>query len=149
MIDYTALKTELQTDPNAYGYAAHIAAGQLADIATKLNLVRPQITIPRPDVPPMEVLEVIKVTDFVASPNLLWGSWFESITQAPTLTVLKPNGTDTRLMTNLMSLLTNGSASETRVRALATRTASRAEQLFGAGTSVRWEDVHTALNTGN
>lgn len=145
-IDYTALKTELQTDPNAYGYAAHIAAGQLADVAAKLNLVRPAISIPRPDVPPMEVLEAIKVTDFIDAPNLLYGSWFESITQAPTLRVLKENGTDTRLMTNLMTLLKNGSVSETRVRALSSRIGSRAEQLFGPGTSIRWEDVHLALS---
>lgn len=146
-LTYPELKTELLTDQNAYGYAAMIAAGQLQTIADVLNLVRPEISIPRPDVPPMEILEAIKVTDFVASPNLLWGSWFESITQAPTVRVLKENGTDTRLMTNLMTLLVNQSASETRVRALASRTGSRGEQLFGPGTSIRWEDVHAALNT--
>lgn len=143
----SALKTELLTDPNAYGYAAMIAAGQLQDIANVLNLARETISVPRPDVPPMEVLEAIKVTDFIDAPNLLYGSWFESITQAPTLRVLKENGTDTRLMTNLMTLLKNGSLSETRVRALARRTGSRGEQLFGPGTSIRWEDVHAALNT--
>lgn len=38
MIDYAALKTELTTDPNAYGYTAHVASGNDSALAELLNL---------------------------------------------------------------------------------------------------------------
>lgn len=149
-INYAALKAELQTDQNAYGYAAMIAAGQMQTIADTLNLSRVGISVPRPDVSPQELLEAIKVTDFIPANNARYhpmlGSYFESITQITPVRILKDNGTDTRVMTNIMTLLADGSASETRVRALASRRGSRAEQLFGPRTSVSWEDVHKALN---
>lgn len=146
-INYSALKTELQNDPNAYGYAALIQAGNMQGVADALNLSRVGISIPRPDVTPQEVLEAVKVTDFITNPNVLYGSWFESVTQINPIRILKDNGTDTRVMTNLMTVLTNGSQSEVRLRALASRQGSRAEQLFGAGTVVGWQDVTTALNS--
>lgn len=147
MINMNILTTEVTTDPNGYGYAQYVAVGDMGSVANLINQVRSTISMPRPDVNPLEILEAIKVTDFIANPNILYASWFESLTQYPTVRILKENGTDTRVMTNIMSLLTNGSASETRVRALAVRDGSRAEQLFGVDTIVGWEDVKEALNS--
>lgn len=146
-IDYQQLKTELNIDPNAYGYAPLIAIGNDQGLADMLNLRRAAIVMPRPDVSPLEILEAINVADFIASGNqsILWGSWFESITQYPTVRVLKENGSDTRVMTNFMKVLVNGSSSETRIRALASRDGSRAEQLFGVNTSVSAMDIAQAL----
>ena len=144
-IDYAVLKTELETDPNGYGYAAGIASGQDWLLRDLMNQVRVSVTVPRADVTPLEVLEAIKVTDFISNANVLYGSWLESLTQFPSLRILKENGTDTRVMTNLMSILANGSQSETRLRALASRNGSRAEQLFGVGTSVSDIDIARAL----
>lgn len=144
-MDYVALHTELTTDPNGYGYAPLIAIGNDAGLADLLNQPRAAISIARPDVTPLEVLEAIKVTDFVSNANVLYASWFESLTQFASLRILKADGTDTRVMTNLMSILSNGSASETRLRALASRQGSRAEQLFGPGATVTHMDIATAL----
>jgi hypothetical protein len=144
-INYQTLKTELNTDPNSYGYAPLIAIGNDQGLADMLNLARAEIVMPRPDVSPLEILEAIKVTDFINNANSLYASWFESLTQYPTVRILKENGSDTRVMTNLMTLLSNGSQSETRLRALASRSGSRAEQLFGIGTAVNDDDIAIAL----
>jgi hypothetical protein len=146
-INYVQLKAELNTDPNAYGYAPLIAIGNDQGLADMLNLPRAAIVMPRPDVSPLEILEAIKVTDFIATGNqsILYGSWFESVTQYPSVRILKTDGSDTRLMTNMMTLLVNGSQSEVRLRALASRQGSRAEQLFGVGMSVGNWDIAQAL----
>lgn len=130
-IDYAALATELRADPNGYGYAQFIAVGSFGELADLLNETRPEISVPRSDVTPLEILEAIALQDFLTDKTNLWSAWFESITQFPSLRILKKNGTDTRVMTNIMKLLVNGSASETRLRALSLRPGSRAEQLFG------------------
>ena len=101
--------------------------------------------MPRPDVNPLEILEAIAVDDFVTSQTVLMGSWFESLTQYPSVRILKENGSDTRVMTNIMKVLKNGTASETRLRALASRNGSRVEQLFGVGTTVSAADIAQAL----
>lgn len=137
------LKTELLTDPNAYGYAPLIADTNNPALTAMVNLPRAAIQMPRPDVTPLEILEAIKITDFVPSgqQSILYGSWFESLTQFPSVRILKENGTDTRAMTNLMTILANGSQSEVRLRALAVRNGSRAEQLFGVNTVVSVQEV--------
>jgi hypothetical protein len=146
-INYVQLKSELNTDPNAYGYAPFIASGADQNLADMLNLPRAAIVMPRPDVNPLEVLEAINVADFVAAnaQTILMGSWLESLTQFQQIRILKENGSDTRVMTNLMRFLVNGSQSEVRLRALASRAGSRAEQLFGVGTTVAHMDIAQAL----
>ena len=146
-INYVQLKAELLTDPNAYGYAPLIAVGSDQGLADMLNLPRAAIVMPRPDVNPLEVLEAINVVDFVAAnaQTILMGSWLESLTQFQQIRILKENGSDTRVLTNLMRFLVNGSQSEVRLRALASRSGSRAEQLFGVGTSISNTDIAQAL----
>lgn len=145
VIDYAALKTELQTDPNAYGYAPLIAAGNMQGLADKLNQVRAAISIPRPDVTPDEVLEAIRLSDLRSATTAVQSAYMQALLVLPNIRILKENGTDARVLTSLMDILTNGSASETRLRALATRTGSRAEQLFGPGAWLSWSDITTAL----
>ena len=135
------LKTELLTDPNGYGYAPLIADTNNPALAELVNRSRAAIQMPRPDVTPLEILEAIAVEDFVTSQTVLMGSWFESLTQFPSIRILKENGTDARVMSNIMKVLKNGTASETRIRALAVRNGSRAEQLFGVGVTVSVQEV--------
>ena len=52
---------------------------------------------------------------------------------------------DTRILTNIKLLLTNGSASETRLRNVGQRSGSRAEKLWGEGTVVPVIDIQNAL----
>ena len=149
-----ALKTECLNNPNGYTatvggetkslsqWFAEDAHSICADI---LNEPRAAISVPRSGVAPQEVLEAIDLTDMAnisaintAAGKILsetWlGSWFESIMQVASVQLRKWNagGTalvDTRAMSNIKLLLNNGSASENRLRALAARPGSRAEQL--------------------
>jgi len=142
-VQLATLKNELLTDPNSYGYAPLRADTNNPALAEMINLAHATISMPRPDVNPLEILEAIAVGDFITAANqtTLHGSWFESLTQFPLIRVLKENGNDTRVMTNIMAILKNGTASETRVRALAVRSGSRAEQLFGVGVAVSVQEV--------
>ena len=144
-LDYAALKTEITTDPNAYGYAEFIATRTDWKVAALLNKTRAAIAVPRADVTPLEILEAIKVTDFVSNANALYAAWFQALAAYPSIRILNENATDTRVMTNLMTILANGSASENRLRALASRPGSRAEQLFGVGVTVADGDIGKAL----
>lgn len=138
------LKTEILTT-NPATYAANVAIGAVGKVAEQLNEVQAGISIPRSNITPQEILEAIRVQDLNTTTNVVAGSWFESVMQSPSMRLINPNGTDTRVLNNIMFLLANGSHSETRLRALATRTGSRAEQLWGEGTVVQAQDVQEAL----
>jgi hypothetical protein len=141
------LQSELLADPSGLGYSALRTAHNYVGLAAAINLPRAGITFQRPNVSPLEILEAINVDDFVATANqqILMGSWFESLTQFPSIRVLKDNGDDTRVMTNIMKVLKNGTASETRVRALSVRLGSRAEQIWGQGVTVTVADITGSL----
>lgn len=151
-VDYTALKTECQTNPlnlsdTASGLTLKAAytAGADALCADILNKVRNSINIGRSDVKPQEVIEAIAVNQFAANITNIQSGWFESFSQLLSVQLVKVDAagvsTDTRVMTNLLILLQNGSASETRLRNLATRKGSRAEQLFGENTIITDRDI--------
>ena len=144
-MDYAVLKTEITTDPNGYGYAEFLATRTDWKVTALVNKVRAAISVPRPDVTPLEILEAIKVTDFISNANALYAAWFQALATYPSVRILNENATDTRVMTNLMTILANGSASENRLRALASRPGSRAEQLFGVGVTIADGDIGKAL----
>lgn len=148
-----ALKTELLTDPQTYGYAGWIAASEPENCAAALNKVRngtdgeAAITIRRADISPAEVLEAVDNRDFSANPHPLHVAWFESVTQLPTIRLVNNDGSDTRVLGNIRRLLENPGTqgSRDRVTTIANRNGSRAEQLFGAGTVISITDVAAAL----
>jgi hypothetical protein len=154
---YPALKSELLNDPQTYGYAAMIAAQNWNGVAAALNLLRdgtnggPAITVRKTDISPKEVLEVIDTRDFVAgTPTIasnLAMAWFESVTQGDSMRLINDDGTDTRILGNIHDrlLVAGGQNSRSRLRALANRNGSRAEELWGRDTRVTDGDVETAL----
>jgi len=152
-INYAALKTELQTDPQTYGYAAALAAGEPETVAALLNKVRngtdgeAAITINRTTISPTEVLRVITVGDFRANLTNMAASWFESVTQYGTLQLRDAQGASTPTRDNFIALFSNGSATLTRLAALETRNGSRAEQLYGEGTVITPQDIATAMRS--
>jgi hypothetical protein len=150
-ISITGLRTEINNDPIGYGYAAIRATGDNQALVDALNLVRtganggPAIQVKRLDINPQEVLEAVDTRDFKASPTTLEGSWFESVTQYPTIRLVAEDGTDTRIMANFKRVLQNTNGSQSRVTALGIRNGSRIEQLFGTGSFVSLDDVRAAL----
>lgn len=133
------LKDELVNDPTARGYA-----GKPDNQCTALiNAVQGGISIKRADIAPNEVLEAIDTRDFQASLTTAECSWFESVTQLRTIRLSLDDGTDTGVLGNLKRLLVNPGPqlSRARVIALASRSGSRAEQLWGAGTVITDADI--------
>lgn len=152
----TALKSELDTDPQNYGYAEQRVLGADQTMADMLNHVRDGVTAPpagntgpviagiREDfLMPGDVLEAIDNRDFIASPNPAHVAWFESATQLRSIRLLNADGSQTRALGNINRLLENPGAqgSRARVTALANRNGSRAEQLFGPRTIVTHQDI--------
>jgi len=152
-----ALKTELQTDPRVYGYAAHLPPNPANWNGARdiLNLVRtglnggPQIIVRRDDVTPLEVLEAIDIRDFPANPagvaNIpLTQSWLESITQFALIKLFNDDDTPTRVKSNLDRIINNVQGSQTRLNTVGKRNGSRAEELFGRGIVVLDSEVEAA-----
>lgn len=155
-LTFAALKTEIQNDPNGYGYAQHVATGADSLIAEMLNLVRTgsnggaEILVGRPDITPSELLEAIDPRDFNPTPNnfanmTLTGSWLESVLQFPSIPLLRADGTNNLIRGTLNRLLADGFGSQARLNALSKRQGSRAEQLFGFGTSITPDHIARAL----
>lgn len=157
---YQALKTELNADPRAYGYAPLRASGSDNALADLLNLVRdgtnigPAIPIRRADISSKELWEAIDVADMTALPgspsvaqlsaerrNLAWLSGLPAI---PRLRLLNDDGSNTPAVANLLAIFP-ASPTRTRITALASRNGSRAEELFGRDTRLTDADVAVAL----
>lgn len=145
-----ALKAEITTDPLIYGYGPLFEAGSDGAVADLLNKLRDgtdgeaAISVKRPDISPVEILEVIDTRDLKASPTILEGSWFESITQYQSVRFVNEDGSNTRVRSNLNRLVVDTNGSQTRLNAIANRVGSRAEQLFGVGIAVSADDVSRA-----
>lgn len=161
VLSLPALKTEIQTDPNAYGYAAHVAAGSTQAVADLLNLARtglnggPAITVRKSDVSSKSIWEAIDIADFPALPanpnNTQLSterrslSWLEGLANIGMIRLLNDDGSDTPVVTNLQGIFPQGSATRSRLLALASRFGSQAEQLFGVGVVISNVDVAAAL----
>lgn len=142
-ISYTALATELANDPNSYGYAALLAAGNEAAVVDLLNLVRAGITVRRADITPREILEQIDNRDVPTGAGNL--AWFQGLMNQSLVSLKDEAGNDTRVAGNLGRILTNTNGSLTRLQAIGTRQGSRAEQLFGSGVTITNGDIARAL----
>jgi hypothetical protein len=138
-IVYSALKTELQTDPNAYGYAALLSAGNQQGCANALNLVRAAITIDRQYLEAYEIWEAIVPTEWLA----LNADNKQRISTILGMSKINAKGTNTRAA--FLAAFTGGTTTRTNLAALQTRQGSRAEQLFGEGVTVSAADVALAL----
>lgn len=139
-IDYAALKTELQNDPAALGYAALITAGNDQGLADALNLVRNGV--------PYQInREPIATALFITKMD---SAEFAALTQPQLLrlnTMLIGGAVDindANTQTSLLGIFPANGASKAAVQALLKRQGSRAEVLFGRGVVVTATDVEYA-----
>lgn len=144
-VNLAQLKAELQADPIGYGYAPLVAARDAGALSAMLNLARDgtnggaAISIKKTNISANDVLEAIDNRDLPAAGG--WQSWFESITQRDNIRLINDDGTDTRVLGNFKRILANAQNSQTRLSALAVRSGSRAEQIFGRDSVVTTDDV--------
>lgn len=147
-VNLAELRTECLTNPNGYTYTDVTSNTTLtlsqwyaaeADniVAEILNQARPGISVIRTDVRTQEIREAIDITDLdqVATGARL--AWVQAFLGSPEPTQLRRwNGARTTLlntqtMLNLLNSMGNTGGSETRLRAIAVRVGSRAEQRWG------------------
>lgn len=156
-----ALKNELLTDVQSYGYAAFIAASEPENCAAALNKVRTgndgeaAITVRRADISSQEIVEAIVVADYTALPGSptaaqlsaerRYLAWMGNLAAVGTVRLLNDDGSDGPVITNLKAMFNGGTGTIARLNAISSRPGSRAEQLFGAGVVVTTQDVAAAL----
>ena len=139
-VSVSELRTELTTDPTGLGYAAQIAVGNDAQLAEMVNQVRTTITVFRNDVQSWELLASTVKADWDA---LAAGDkdLYQALIAAGRL-----DATRASLRNLITALFPAGSTTRTNLQAIAQRTGSRAEQLWGAAVSVG--QVSAALRGG-
>lgn len=138
VINYAALKTELQVDPAGLGYAPHLAAGADQSLADLLNEARQSISIPRATIPAHEVWEAIVPAEWTA----LTANERQRVQTILSMGEVNVRGTNTR--SSLAAAFGAGTTSRSNLAALQTRRGSRAEELFGEGITVTSEDIAKA-----
>jgi len=136
MIDYTALKTELTTDPNAYGLTDLYNNGLDSACADMLNEVRGSIEVNRGVVPAHEVFEAIVPAEWAA----LDAQEQTRIGMILGMSEIDTAGANTQAA--FLAAFAAGTATRTALIALTKRSGSRAEELFGQ--SVTREDIRKA-----
>lgn len=141
-INYTALKAECQTDPQALGLTADFNAGRDQAVADSLNLVRAGA--------PFSLFQNIAATDVQTA---LAPTEFAAMTatQLSQLSVLLAGGMVASSVSSVRTLATGifspaGSFANTRAAlvAIVKRQASRAEVLFGLNTTIVHQDIAKA-----
>ena len=132
-----ALKAELLTDPNGYGYMA--TGGDQTAKADAINLPRVAITVARGVVPSYEVVAATAPAEWA----LLTDQEQARYTMIVNAGVV--DTTSANIIASFAAMFPAGSATRANLLALASRTGSRAEQLFGVGVAVSAVDVGKAL----
>lgn len=139
MIDLAALKAELVADPSALGYAAPLASGGDNTLADLLNAPRAGITVYRGIIDGREIVSATTPAEFLAL-TTAQQSLYLAITGAS-------GGVDTSnalVRSAFTTMFAAGTATRAALAALAIRSGSRAEQLWGAGTVVDYMTVAAA-----
>ena len=153
MIDYTALKTEITTDPVAVGYASQLNKSDIA-VAAMCNAITgngaASIQIPSMSKGSW-IAALLPLEDLVASGLNTSGVALSSgIIAKWTARIAEIRGGDSIIQTTVMipllnSAVTDGLITSTYLTQITTRMGSRAEALFGAGTTIAHQDVSKAL----
>ena len=138
-VDLVELQTELLTDPNNYGYAAHVAAGRLSELADLLNLRRPEIAVDREIVLGVLIRGQLNMAEYTAlSP--VRQQLCDSYTSGDIDLRLAP-----AMRTQIETLFNSTGTTVTGLAPLWTRDGSRAEELWGVGIFVTTQDCSAAL----
>lgn len=151
MIDLSALKTEIQTDQLALGYAPFVASGNDGGLAALFNatsgpgaaqISRTSVTrgaILRGIIPALDQLALgVDLVDAAipAATAAKWRNRFDALRASdPEITL------DASMVGMLQQLVTDKLMPQPYVDAITKRTGSRAEVLFGAGAVVTPNDI--------
>jgi hypothetical protein len=144
-MDYTALHTEISTDPTALGYAAMLATGSDAGLAAAMNAIG-TARISR-----NVVTKEIFFVDFGPQMLGIFSNTDLSTAFEPLLKMLYQVGTVDYSNAIVQGGLANMAAvaslnlTSAQVQTITTRPCSRAETLFGGGVVVTNTDIAQAM----
>ncbi len=149
MIDYTALKTELESDPKMMGFAPNLADTNDAANAALLNA----LTGPGAQVQPLQFRTHDQFALMIAPAVMALGMAATALQTKWTpmlhlLSGVQNVALDATIMLMLNALVTDGLMTASQVTAGTTKMCSRAEVLFGIGTIAQWQDVAKAMGRG-
>ena len=153
-MDYAALKSEITTDPKALGYAPLInvsdngIAGLLNALtgpgaATISLLTQTKGAILKGIIPALDQLAsglTLSNSPITSQTAQKWANRFAALRSGDPVVVL-----DGGLLFLLNQMVADGLTTQPYIDAFTTRTGSRAEALFGAGTVVQPGDIAKAL----
>ncbi len=139
MVDYTALQAEIKGDPAGLGYAPYLAAGSDNKIADLLNAVSALQTVFQPALSPVQLFGAIVWSEFSAL-NVDQKQLIQIALALPFIDFSNAN-----IRNGFGSAFGPGTQTRANIAALISRSASRAEKLFGAGIVVTAEDIARAL----
>ena len=143
-VQVAALKTELTTDPRAYGYAALLAAGNQTGLMNELNQIRDGtdgalISLNRGFISAQELVEAIVQSEMPASANQR--DWLIMVCSGSRVRV----DLVSTARAGLLAIFGAGTTTRTNLTAVSSRPSSRFEELFGIDGSCGLNDVSTAL----
>jgi hypothetical protein len=148
---YVALKSELNTDPRAYGYAGPIAAGADGLLSQMLNHVRDGATAPpagatgaaisinKGTISSQELVEAVVQSEMPA--NASQRDWLLMV--ASGVRVRVDVGSTAR--SGLLAIFGGATVTRANLTAASSRNGSRAEELFGVNVQLTDLDVAIAL----
>lgn len=146
-MDYAALKTYIQTDPDGLGFAPYLAAGNDTAVVGLLNA--PQASIQVANLVPWATLTA--AIDATELPSIS-DATLQSLSLRFQLIGAREvyDLTNTALWTIIQAYFGGGTTPKTyaNLQALQHRNGSHAEQLFGVGTVIAGRDIEIALGRG-
>jgi hypothetical protein len=146
-MDYTALKNEITNDPLNLGYAVFVTAGNDQAIADLLNAATgvgaATVTVPAMSrdnfmtaiIPALIVLPALSTT--------IQSKWDRILAVVRAASII--NISDPSIQALLGAAVSDNVLTSDQVSVIGQRTGSRAEVLFGAGTTVTNSDISFAL----
>lgn len=146
------LKTELTTDPAALGYAPSVTAGNHNALAAMLNAIGTTVITLTSQTKGAVLLGIVPALDQLAvgtdlssaaipaAVSAKWQSRFQALSAGSDSLQLSP-----QFIGMLGQLVTDKLMTQAQVDAFTKRTGSRAEFLWGNGTTVSSNDVRIAL----
>lgn len=140
-INYSALRTEIQNDPQSLGLVALVQTGSDQGIADALNLVRDggAYQVFAGPFLPSQVFAQLDATELAALTALP----LQRLQVVLALDLIDPRDTNTR--TILGGLFGSGTNTRANLQSMSQRQGSRAEILFGSRTVITSSDVSFAL----
>lgn len=145
-INYATLKTELTTDPRAYGYAPLYNSGNDQGLADLLNTVRDgtngtAISLNRGTISTQELVEAIVQSEMPT--NASQRDWLLMVCSGARVRV----DTGSTARSGLLAIFAAGSTTRANLTAASSRNGSRAEELFGLNTFVTADDIARARSS--